>query len=100
MESVGVMECVSRLDYLFTPITCDKLVLESSLAFALAVRDLLIARGNSQLKGLYLYWNMVDARERTTLYDEYGAIIQELGLSLLQTQIPDRKGYKKEMRRA
>ncbi len=97
VNSVGVMECVSQLDYIFTPITCDKIVLESSLAFALAVRDFLIISDDSQLKGLYLYWNMVDARERTALYDVYGEIITDLGLSLLHTQIPDSKRYRKEM---
>ncbi len=99
VNSRGVMECVAQLDYLFTPITSDKIVLESSLAFALAVRDFLITSEQSQLKGLYLYWNMVDGRERTPLYDIYGEIIADLGLSLLQTQIPDQKRYKKEMTR-
>lgn len=97
VNSHGVMQCVAELDYIFTPITSDKIVLESSLAFALAVRDLLINSDSSQLKGLYLYWNMVDARERTTLYDIYDEIINDLGLSLLHTQIPDTKRYKKEM---
>ena len=97
VNSRGVMQCVAELDYVFTPITSDKIVLESSLAFALAARDLLVNSVNSQLKGLYLYWNMVDARERTTLYDVYNDIITDLGLSLLHTQIPDTKRYKKEM---
>ena len=97
VNSRGVMQCVAELDYIFTPITSDKIVLESSLAFALAVRDLLINSDSSQLSGLYLYWNMVDARERTMLYDTYEEIINDLGLSLLHTQIPDTKRYKKEM---
>ena len=97
VNSHGVMECVQQLDYIFTPITSDKIVLESSLAFAIAVRDLLINSNDSQLKGLYLYWNMVDAREKTDLYKIYGDIIEDLGLSMLQTQIPDRKRYKKEL---
>ncbi len=97
VNSRGVMQCVSELDYIFTPITSDKIVLESSLAFALAVRDLLINSDSSQLKGLYLYWNMVDARERTALYDTYDEIINDLGLSLLHTHIPDTKRYRKEM---
>ncbi len=99
VNSRGVMECVSQLDYVFTPITSDKIVLESSLAFALAARDLLVSSEKSQLKGLYLYWNMVDARERTNLYDIYGEMIRDLGLSLLHTFIPDTKRYKKEMQR-
>lgn len=97
VNSRGVMECVQHLDYIFTPITSDKIVLESSLAFAIAIRDLLIINPDSQLKGLYLYWNMVDAREKTELYEIYGDIIEDLGLTLLQTQIPDRKRYKKEL---
>lgn len=99
VSSKGVMDCVAQLDYVFTPITSDKIVLESSLAFALAAKDLLISSGESQLKGLYLYWNMVDARERTNLYDIYGEMIRDLGLSLLQTYIPDTKRYKKELQR-
>lgn len=71
MGSDGVIAAISALDYLFVPIKADRLVLESTLNFATTINDRLIKTGVSALKGLHLFWNMVDRRERTTLYDVY-----------------------------
>ena len=97
VHNKGVLDCVTQLDYIFTPITCDKMVLESSLAFAMAVRDYLISDDEIRLKSLHLFWNMVDGRERTNLYEVYTNIIDDLQLPILGTRIPDKKRYRKEM---
>ena len=78
MGSDGVIAIISALDYLFVPIKADRLVLESTLNFATTINDRLIKTGISSLKRLWLFWNMVDRRERTALYDIY-----QQGFSLL-----------------
>lgn len=91
----GVVNVVNCMDMVIVPIAADNVVLESSLAFALKLQEWLTT-GKSQIKELYMLWNMVDARERTELYDRYEKLFEELGLRTLNTRIPDTKKYRRE----
>ena len=93
MGSDGVIATISALDYLFVPIKADRLVLESTLNFATTVNDRLIRTGISNLKALCMFWNMVDRRERTVLYDIYQQGFSLLGLDCLQTRVPVRSNF-------
>ena len=42
-----------------TPLSSDKVVLESCLSFAAAIHKLLVKNEACRLAGLYLFWNMV-----------------------------------------
>ncbi|CAG9900991.1 Conjugative transposon protein TraA [Bacteroides ovatus] len=97
MGSDGVIAAISSLDYLFVPIKADRLVLESTLNFATTINDRLIKTGVSALKSLHLFWNMVDRRERTTLYDVYQQGFSLLGLDCLKTRIPVRSNFTKDL---
>ena len=97
VNSEGVINSLSGMDYIFTPIAADKVVLESSLSFAVAINKLLVRNEACRLAGLYLFWNMVDGREKTDLYTVYDNTIRELELPLMKTFIPDTKRYKKEL---
>lgn len=97
MNSKGVIQTLSSMDYIFAPISADRLVLESTLTFASSINENLISVNKSYIKGLYLLWNMVDGREKTDLYDVYETVINELGLPLLNTFIPDTKRFRKEI---
>lgn len=97
MGSDGVIAIISALDYLFVPIKADRLVLESTLNFATTINDRLIKTGISSLKRLWLFWNMVDRRERTALYDIYQQGFSLLGLDCLQTRIPMRSNFSKDL---
>ena len=97
VNSSGVLRSLASMDYVFTPINADRLVLESSLAFALSVNELLVTNPQIRLKGLHLFWNKVDGREKTDLYEIYEKSINEFGLPLLKTFIPDTTRYKKEL---
>ena len=88
MGSDGVIAAISALDYLFVPIKADRLVLESTLNFATTVNDRLIKTGMSNLKALCMFWNMVDRRERTVLYDIYQQGFSLLGLDCLKPVSP------------
>lgn len=93
----GVLRTLSTMDYIFAPISADRVVLESTLRFASRINESLMAAGRSKIKGLYLVWNLVDGREKTDLYEVYEKVITELGLDVLQTFLPDSKRFRREL---
>ena len=97
LNIAGVIKTLACMDYVFVPISADRVVLESTLQFATTLHDNLITTGKTNIKGLHLVWNMVDGRERTELYNAYDDAIAELGLQVMQTVIPDSKRFRREM---
>ena len=97
VNSEGIISSLASMDYIFTPITADRVVLESSLSFAMTVNNLLVQNEAYRIQGLHLFWNQVDGREKTDLYGIYENTIGELKLPLMKTFIPDTKRYKKEL---
>ncbi len=95
VNNYGVVNVVNCMDVVVVPVAADNVVLESSLAFALKLKEWLTT-GKSQIKELYLLWNMVDGREKTDLYDRYEKVFEELGLQTLKTKVPDTKKYRRE----
>ena len=93
MDNEGVLKTVASMDYIFCPAIADRVVMQSSLAFAKAINDHMITTGRTNIKGLYFVWNMVDGREKTGLYDIYDKVMAELGLSALKTFVPDSKRF-------
>lgn len=96
----GVLSTLAQADYIFTPIVSDRLILESGLSFAIGVNEHFVLNPEYNLKGLYLFWNRVDKREKTDLYSVYEKTINEFGLPLLKTYLPESKKYKKEIAEA
>lgn len=52
--------------------------------------------GKTQVKEMFMLWNLVDAREKTDLYDLYEQIFEDYGLKTMRTKIPDTKKYRRE----
>ena len=96
INNMAVIETLSRMDYLIAPIAADRLVLESTLQYAVTINDALITTGKSKIKGMHLLWNLVDGREKTELYGVYEDVIEKLGFPLFKTYIPDSKRFRKE----
>ena len=46
------------MDYIFTPIIADRVVMESSIKFATVINEQMISTGKSGIKGIYLVWNL------------------------------------------
>ena len=46
------------------PISADRVVMESTLNYAVVVKEHIMGREKSRMKGLYMLWNMVDGREK------------------------------------
>ncbi|MDR2385096.1 MAG: ParA family protein [Tannerella sp.] len=97
LNSEGVLKTLASMDYIFTPISADRFVLESTLQYATLINDNLISVGKGRIKALYLFWNMVDGREKTPLYRVYESAIGELGLSVMKTMLPNSIRFRKEM---
>lgn len=97
LNSEGIINTLSMMNFIFTPISADRMVLQSSLEFASMLNDNIISMGKSNVSGLYLLWNKVDGREKTDLYDTYEDIIAELGLQVMRTFLPDTKRFRHEL---
>ena len=72
-------------------------MLESTLNFASILNDRLIKTGRAHLRELFLFWNLVDRRERTPLYEQYEKVLDQLGLRHLRTHIPVRSNFNKDI---
>lgn len=97
MNAKGVLSTLAQMDYIFTPITADRMVLESSLEYAALINEQIITTNKGNIKGLHLLWNLVDARESNHLYDVYEQVIAELGLQVMKSFIPDTKRFRHEI---
>ena len=96
LRSEGVVHTVSAMDYIFVPLKADNIVMQSTLQFAKVLEEELIAKGNCNLKGIRLFWNMVDRRGRKDLYDAWNRVIHRMGLRLLSSHIPNTLRYNRE----
>ena len=97
LRSNGVIKTLSQMDYIFTPLSADRFVVESTLKFVTMFRDRLMTTGQAKTKGLHLFWTMVDRRERTPLYESYRQAFAAFRLPVLQTQVPYRSRFSKEI---
>jgi cellulose biosynthesis protein BcsQ len=97
LNSEGVIKTLASMDYIFTPISADRLVLESTLQYATMLNDHIITQNRGNLKSLRLFWNMVDNREKSPLYEAYESAIGELGLTVMKTSLPNSLRFRKEM---
>ncbi|GHV48343.1 conjugal transfer protein TraA [Bacteroidia bacterium] len=96
VNNKGVLSTLLNMDYIIAPIAADRVVMESTLDYLIALRDQVRAVGKTHIKRTYLLWNMVDGREKSELYDVYEAVIRELEFTTLQTFVPDSKRFRKE----
>ena len=85
------------MDYIFIPISADRLVLESSLSFAQTIQKAFVNNKSTRLKQVFLFWNQVDARENRSMYEVYERIIRGMNLMLLESHVRDTKSFRKEI---
>lgn len=97
VDSQGVFSTIINMDYVLTPIVADRMVMQSTLTFSTAVLDYLKGRTEIPLKGFLFFWNKVDRRVSTEVFDAYTQIMQRLNLQVLQTVIPESKRFDKEL---
>ncbi|MGV0847915.1 ParA family protein [Empedobacter falsenii] len=96
VNTPGILKALAGMHHIFTPITADRLIMESTLIFSQILKDVIMKKGETAIKTVNLFWNQVDGRESTYLYDVYNGIIKELGLDLMDGSIKNSAGFRKE----
>ncbi len=93
----GVLSTIVNVDYVVVPIVPDRFDMRSSLSFATAVMDFKATRKEIPLKEFLFFWNKVDRRVSTEVFDSYNKVMEKLNLTVLDTIIPNLSRYTKEM---
>lgn len=96
VNTSGLLSTLAGMHHIFSPITADRVVIESTLAFTDVLTNVLMKKGHTSIETIRLFWNQVDAREKSPLYESYDKVISDLGLTLLETRITDSKRFRKE----
>lgn len=97
LSSDGVFKTIINMDYVLTPIVADRIVMQSTMSFATAVLDYLKGKPEIPLKNFFFFWNKVDKRASTEVYDAYKKIMDRLNLKVLKTVIPESRRFDKEL---
>ncbi|MDR2230182.1 MAG: ParA family protein [Flavobacteriaceae bacterium] len=96
VNTPGILQTLAGMHHIFTPITADRVVMESNLIFTQLMRDVIMKKGETSIETINLFWNQVDGRERSPLYDIYNNLIADFGFSLMQSQIMNSMRFRKE----
>lgn len=96
VNTPGILKALAGMHHIFTPITADRVVMESTLIFTQLMKDVIMKKGETSIKTINLFWNQVDGRERSPLYKLYNKLIADLGLSLMDCQIMNSTRFRKE----
>lgn len=96
VNSPGVLEAIINMDYVFTPVIQDRMVMQSSLSFVGTIQDFIRRHPDVPLHEIHLFWNMVDGRVSKEIYRQYNEIFGKIGLKVLDTVMPDMERYNKE----
>jgi cellulose biosynthesis protein BcsQ len=96
VNTPGILKALAGMHHIFTPITADRVVMESTLIFTQLLQDVIMKKGETSIETINLFWNQVDGRESTPLYDVYNQLIAQLGLSLMQSQVKNSTRFRKE----
>lgn len=97
VNNESVVKTFFSMDHLFVPITTSRINMESTLPFIISVNETItINQGNINLKSIHPFWNRVTGREKRELFEYYENAILELGISIMETRIPQSVRYDKE----
>jgi len=96
VNTPGILKALTGMHHIFTPIKADRFVMESTLIFTQLLQDVIMKKGKTSIETINLFWNQVDGRESTPLYGVYNQLIEQLGLSLMQSQIRNSTRFHKE----
>ncbi|MGH2666703.1 ParA family protein [Flavobacterium sp.] len=96
VNTPGLLTILAGMQHIFSPITADRIVIESTLSFTHVLTNILMKQGETSIETIRLFWNQVDGREKSSLYNSYEKVIADLGLTLMQTQVTDSKRFRKE----
>lgn len=96
VNSPGILKTLAGMHHIFTPIVADRVVMESTLVFTQVLNDVVRQQGATSIQSVNLFWNQVDGREKSSLYNVYEELINSLGIHLMRSRITDSKRFRKE----
>lgn len=96
VNTPGILKALAGMHHIFTPITADRLVMESTLIFTQLLQDVIMKKGETSIETINIFWNQVDGRESTPLYGVYNQLIEQLGISLMRSQVKNSTRFRKE----
>lgn len=96
VNTPGILNALAGMNHIFTPIMADRVVMESTLIFTQLLQEVIMKKGETAIKSINLFWNQVDGRESTPLYEVYNKLIADLGLSLMRSRIKNSTRFRKE----
>lgn len=96
VNTPGILKALAGMHHIFTPITADRVVMESTLIFTQLLQDVIMKKGETSIETINMFWNQVDGRESTPLYKVYNQLIEQLGLSLMRSKIKSSTRFRKE----
>ena len=96
INTEGILLPLIHLDYIFVPIKADMMVLETSLVFARFLIDHVVTDSSTRLSAVHLFWNMVDGRTSSTIYDVFDEYLAKEEIPILKTYLPNQVRYTRE----
>jgi cellulose biosynthesis protein BcsQ len=84
----GAITLAAQMDYLFCPLKARSIDTSSTVKFITIVQEEIIKKNIGNLKSVHAFWNSVDAREKTPIYDKFSSFCSKNGIALLETKIP------------
>lgn len=96
VNTPGILSALAGMHHIFAPTTADRVVMESTLIFVQLLQEVIKKSGRTKIESINLFWNQVDGRENTPLYNIYNKLIAELGFSLMHSRIKSSTRFRKE----
>lgn len=96
INDIDLVNLLTRMNFLFVPITIDTGDLKSSLRFACKVTDEMITPGDSSIQGLKLIWNRIPGKQKPRICELIEKYMTELKLSSLSTVIYNSQRFAKD----
>ena len=62
VNTPGILKALAGMHHIFTPITADRVVMESTLIFTQLLQDVIMKKGETSIETINLFWNQVDGR--------------------------------------
>ena len=67
VNTPGILEAIINMDYVFTPVVQDRMVMQSSLSFVATLRDFIRQYPEAPLKQILLFWNKITRSSKSLL---------------------------------
>jgi cellulose biosynthesis protein BcsQ len=93
----GAIKLLANMHYIFCPLTSDRSVVVSSVDFIVKIKQLIMDGGIGSLQKVFMFWNEVDAREKTRVYEMCEKLLAKFQLPVLETKIPYLLRFRKEI---